>query len=364
VKSRRISVGVLERDKADAEALSDALLEFFPNELTLSLLASQDQAVAWTRRGRPGVLLVDQDRLAQFPPLPPTVAVAALVDLDEDAPEGVATVSRYLAVDTIYQEIVRLHAALEGGPSGDGVRRRSTVVAFTSPKGGVGATAVALAFARKLARAVTDKVLYLDLTPFAAAGELLDGRGSGTMTDVVFAAKSSSPNLATALVDRALRDEATGLFYYASARTAADLMELTAEELARVYQIALSGVDFKYVVLDQPFAWSGPHADALGRADQVIAVTDSSPGSNYKLVRAVEALDLRAGGVPGGSAWTVQAVFYNQSDAKELSKVDLPDLVEIGRAGRFTGLTEAQVVQRLEQSPAFDALLDRTVARS
>ncbi|MDR0594290.1 MAG: hypothetical protein LBG60_13790 [Bifidobacteriaceae bacterium] len=367
MKGNRINVGILERSPEEAEALSDALIEFYPDDLSLSLLASQDQAVAWAKRGRPGVLLVDLGRAEQFPPLPGNVAVAALVDLGEPAAGGLVTVSRYLAVDGIYQEIARLAAGLKSlGPAAGGGGRQSKVVAFTSPKGGVGTTAVALAFARKLAAAAAEagKVLYLDLTPFAAAGEILDGEGSGTMTDIVFAAKSRNSNLAKALVERALRDKASGLHYYAGARSAADVMELAEPELSRLYQAALAGDDFKYVVLDGPFTWTGPHAEALSRADLVVAVTDGRPATNRRLERAVEALDLRAGSDQKGPAWTIQAVFHNQSDLKTASDLDLPDLPEVGRAGRFTRLGEAEVVERLERSPAFDALLAQVAART
>ncbi|MDR1635412.1 MAG: hypothetical protein LBS27_10965 [Bifidobacteriaceae bacterium] len=364
MKASRISVGVLERSPEDAEALSDALLEFYPDQVSLSLLADAEQALTWARRGRPGVLLGDREQLGALDKLPDSIAVGALVDVDQSAEEGVTAVCRYLAVDAIYAEIVRLFSEVVGtGLPSASHEGDSLVVAFTSPQGGVGTTTVALAFARKLARSTPDKVLYLDLTPFAVVGELSAGRGSATMTDVVFAAKSRNANMRMALTGTALRDESSGLWYYASARTAADVMELGEEELTALYQAAVDGAGFRYVILDVPFAWSGPHGEALARAGVVVAVTDGRPLANYKLLRAVEALDLRAGNDSAGRSWTVQAVFYNKYSSTASSKLDLADVPEVGGSGALIGLTDSQVVEHIAQSSAFDLLLGRVVAR-
>jgi hypothetical protein len=179
------------------------------------------------------------------------------------------------------------------------------------------------------------------------------------MTDVVFATKSRNSNLAMALSATAVKDEASGLYYYASARTAADVMELTDDELSRLYQISMLGTDSRYVVLDVPFAWSGSHAEALSRSALVVAVTDGRPLSNHKLMRAVEALELRTESGSTDLSWRPHLVFYNQFSSNGSVKIDSPDLPEAGGAGRLVGLTESQVVEQLEQSAAFNLLINR-----
>ncbi|MDR2252625.1 MAG: hypothetical protein LBD97_01985 [Bifidobacteriaceae bacterium] len=363
MRANRINVGVLERNSTEAEALSDVLLDFYPDDIALALLSSGEQALAWARRGRPGVLLVDRDRLGEVGQVPDNVAVGVLVDVDQPTVDGAPAVCRYLAVDGIYNQLARLFSEVAGTGMPTAVREgESLVIAFTSPQGGVGTTTVALAFGRRLARAVPSRVLYLDLTPFASVGELSTGRATATITDVVFAAKSRNANMRMAMTASAARDDASGLHYYASARTAADLMELDNDELGRLYQAATEGADFGYVVLDVPFAWTGPHAEALARAAVSVVVTDGRPLTNHKVARAVEALDLRAANDPSGRSWTVQGLFYNKFSSTASAKLDMRDVPEVGGSGRFNGLTEPQVVEQLAQSAAFDLLLNRVVA--
>ncbi|MDR2381392.1 MAG: hypothetical protein LBE08_09520 [Bifidobacteriaceae bacterium] len=369
----RIRLGVLERSPELAESLSDALLEFYPDELSLSLLAGPEQALAWAGRGAPGVLLVDQERVGDLAPMPSGVVVAALVDGDERESGGVPALSRYLAVDALFAELTKLSGppvgAAGAGPVGGGAA--SVVVAFTSPQGGVGTTAAAVAFARKLAgqEAVRGaKVLYFDATPFASAGQLLCGRGGGTMSDVAAAVKARSGSLPVALRAAASQDESSGLYYYAAARSAADVMDLTSLDLIYLYDTVFNAGVFGYVVADIPFAWAGAHGWALAAADLVVGVTDGHAAANRKLARAVEALGARAAADAGAAAgaegdWNVQAVFYNQYTSSS-SKVKLPDVSEAGSAPRLSGLGDVQVVVQLGRSHAFDALLEQVISRA
>ncbi|MDR2347851.1 MAG: hypothetical protein LBD90_04395 [Bifidobacteriaceae bacterium] len=360
----RVNLGLLERDSQAAEALSDALLEFYPDQIAISLLANTEQAQVWARRQRPGVLLVDQARAAEFAGAPAHVAVAVLVDGDQQAVGQVPAICRYLAVDAIFGRLARLFAGVAGEDLPVQANRSgASVIAFTSPQGGVGTTSMAIAFARRLAKTVPNKVLYLDLRPLAEIGHLSAGRGGTTMTDVVLAAKSRTANLPDALAAAAARDQACGLYFFPPARTAADVMELSDADLVRLYETATGGREWRFVVLDVPFAWAGPHARGLAAASLVVMVTNGRPSANLKVTRAVEALDLRAATEAPSWSWTADAILYNQFSSTASSKLNLPDVPELGGAGRFVGLSAAEVVEQLEASRAFDALLGRVVPR-
>jgi cellulose biosynthesis protein BcsQ len=351
----RVSVGVLESELSYAERLLDNLTDEYPDEIEVSLYSTVENALVGVRAKTSGVLLISESWANEMVGLPKRVALGVLVDDPSvTAVDGVPAICRYTKLTDIYNGILRLYETVATGIELASNGEDSPAIVFTSPAGGVGTSTIALAFSMSMARQGR-QVLYLDLSDFADPDLILTGEGQGSLTDVIFAAKSSQGNFALSARTNVKRDSESGLYYFGAARTPVDMLEFAEDERAELCKSLLTNTEYDLVAVDLPFSFAKSAIFLFERAFRTVLVSDGRALSNDKVGKALRSLEiLRERG--GNVSLARFGVFYNRFSSKNSGKIDT-GLPEFGGVGRIEGLDERSIIREVSHSARLDGLM-------
>lgn len=186
-------------------------------------------------------------------------------------------IRKYQRISHIKSDILEKCATSLAGrlPAGGGARARVTAV--FSPAGGVGKTAVALAYAMR--RAVSGReVTYISFEHFASTPAYFPCGGKSIS---VALASMDSGDLGLLLKSLCDKDPAAGVSYYCPPDNYDDMNILTAEEVAALIE-ALSGITEELVV-DLPAVCDERARQVFGLADRVFLVSDQTAAAAVKL---------------------------------------------------------------------------------
>ena len=210
-------------------------------------------------------------------------------DQNQDNAQPYAIVRKYQKPDLIYKQILALHAENAKGNfktnKGEG---QAKIVAFQPVSGGVGSSTVAAACAIYHAQKGR-KVLYLNLEKTGGADLFFQAQGSYDMSDIIYTLKSSKGNLSMKM-ESCLRRDIHGVNYYASAKMALNMLELTTEDMIRLIETAEWQGGYDFIILDLDFSLRQEDLQLVKKADALVWVSDGDEISNSKLERAWRAL--------------------------------------------------------------------------
>jgi Flp pilus assembly CpaE family ATPase len=217
------------------------------------------------------------------------------------------------------------------------------IITFVSASGGAGSSSSAAACAKSFA-ASGQKTLYLNLEQFGSVEPFFSGAGQTDFSDVIFALKSKKTNLSLKLESN-VRQDPSGVSFYASPKKALDMMELKTEEVQKlITDLKLTG-SYDSIVFDIDFSFNASAMEIFKQSTAIVFVSDGSEISNIKFMRAynaIEILDERAD-VP---LLPRLAVFYNKFSNKTGKTLD--DVARsIGGAPKYDHATTEQVISQL-----------------
>lgn len=140
---------------------------------------------------------------------------------------GQRTIFKYQRAETFYKQILDFYAenttkVISGYSSNH--QNTTEVISFGSFSGGTGCSTVAAAFCIYAVRRGA-RVLYLNLERFGTTDSFFHGEGQTDFGDVLYAVKSKRNNLNIKL-ESTLRQDASGVYFYASPKVALDLQEM------------------------------------------------------------------------------------------------------------------------------------------
>lgn len=351
----KIRVAILEQDEIYLNRLKSVFSVKYADKLEVYSFTEAEIALQSLRELKIDVFLADVAFSPEEAALPAGCAFAVLTDrADVEKFGDTPAVCKFQKADTLYRQILGLYAekaaTLTGvRPDGEGCR----TVAFISAAGGTGcstaAAACAVYFARKGKR-----VLYLNLEKLGSADVFFRGEGSAGLGDVIYAIKSRKGNLALKL-ESAVKQDASGVFFYSAARLALDMAELSPGETRQIIStLRLSG-GYDEIILDLDFSMEEEKLKLLEECGTVVFVADGAEASNAKLERAEASLNLleqqREGRLLGRCG-----VLYNRFSSRTSRKAQVSVLREFGGIGRFEGYDTGRLLQELAEQSVFDAL--------
>lgn len=239
------------------------------------------------------ILLVDDKLKDSISELRNKYAIALLVDSPSvESILNIKAIFRYQKPELIYKELLDVLA--EYGDSDIvykiGSNNDSKVDIFMSLSGGAGATSIALASAMNFANK-GEKALYLNLESIEATDIFLTGNSNGTFHDLVYAIKSSKPNIGLKIESIICKD-VSGVYYFKPEINVADMLELSADDKMNIITVLKGLNNYEHIIIDMDFDINENMGIIDKIANRVVFVCEDSSISLKKAENFVKTLKI------------------------------------------------------------------------
>lgn len=351
----KIRLAILDKDEVYLKRLESVFNVKYADKLETFIFTDREFALRSLWEKKIDVFLADEAFDIEMTQLPSNCGFAYMVDTaDIESVKGIAAVCKFQKAETVYRQILGMFsektAAVVGShKEGEGGK----VLAFVSAAGGTGSSVAAAACAMHFAQK-GKKALYLNLEKFGSADVFFQAEGSACLSDVIRAVKSRTGNLAMKL-ESTVKQDASGVFFYSSARLALDIAELSVGETQQIVSVLKQAGGYDYIVLDLDFSLETGMLKLLGECDTIIFVADGSAASNVKLERVVTSMNLMEQDQKIDKKLLMRCgVLYNRFSSQTSHKVSAGELREFGGINRFEGFDTGRLLQQIKSQPVFD----------
>lgn len=317
----KIKLAILDRDSNYLRRVVGAFSLYYADRLEVYSFTDTETALSALTSSRIQVFLAAHDAAPDLKRIPEGCGFAYLVEMTGvDMFDDQAAVCKFQSAEMLYKQVLDIFSRnaknLEIIPGSGG----SSLLLFASPCGGVGTSTMAAGCAMHFA-AQGKKALYLDLQVCGSAEIYFRAAGALDFGDVIYAAKSRGANL-TMKIESCVRQDASGVYFFAPARVALDVRDLRAEEIRQILNTLQYSGGYDYIVADMDFSLEKEHAELMQLADHAVWVSDGSERAASKMQRALEALRL----IDSGEQTAAQKIslYYNRLRKKE-PHVALPE---------------------------------------
>ncbi len=352
----KIRLVLVDSDELYIKRFTNVINEKYTDRIELNVCSSIESFQKFIEKNIVHIALIDEKLdISDVKVSSPTETVIFVSSANVLEKDGYKAVCKYQRVDMIYKALLGIvsESGIESGvvTKDDG---RCNVVVFTSPKGGTGNTAMAVAFAINKAR-LGKKVFYLNLEATGVTDQFFTGEGNTTFSDVLFSVKNKKSNI-TMKMESDIRTSSDKVSFFASSRNAYDMAEMKPEDFDVIMRELTAVRDFDYLVIDIDFNINPIFEKLLCTyAGCVILVDDGSETGNFKTVRGIEVIEVleKSHSVP---LLTKTYLVYNRFSASKSSKLTDIKIQELGGCRRYEMADEMQIVAELAKSGFFEKI--------
>lgn len=352
----KIKLAILEKDRGYLTRIVSVFGTKYSDKLEIYSFTEQDAAQSALSSAKIDVLLADDGFDMDVDKLPNRCAFAYLVDaVGIDSINDQRAICKFQKADLIYKQILSIYAEKASSITGFKVTGDACqVIAFLSAAGGAGSSSMAAACAVRFA-GQGKKVLYLNLEKFGSSDVFFSGPGQFDMSDVIFALKSKKTNLPLKL-ESCVRQDSSGVYFYAQTKIALDMMELTSSDTIRLLsELKLMG-EYDYIILDMDFGMDKELLKVYRQAQRIVLVDDGSTVCNLKTERAYTALTILEQN-EDAPITNRMSLIYDKVSSKTGQSVNVSGLKALGGAPRFAGADTRQIVDQLSKMEFFDGII-------
>lgn len=348
----KIKLAILDSDTNYLDRISSVFTNKFSDKLEMYSFTDANVALSSLKSAKINVFIASDTFDIDTAQLPRHCGFAYLVESSNiETYKGSPAVCKFQKIEMIYKTILEIFSDNVSDSIGIKFDSDSSVqiIAFVSASGGVGSSCLAAACAKSFV-ASGKKTLYLNLEQLGSVEPFFSGAGQTDFSDVIFALKNKKANLSLKLESN-VRQDASGVFFYAAPKTALDVMELKLEEIQRlINDLKLVG-SYDSIILDMDFSFSASVIEILKQSSAIVFVSDGSDISNIKFLRAHRAIEIkdRESDTP---LLPRISLFYNKSSKRRSKAADI-DVRVIGTAPPYEGATTEQAVTELAALPVF-----------
>ena len=201
------------------------------------------------------------------------------------------------------------------------------------------------------------RVLYLNLERFGTTDSFFHGEGQTDFGDVLYAVKSKRNNLNIKL-ESTLRQDASGVYFYASPKVALDLQEMDETDVKTLLDELCASGRYDCIITDIDLDLNPKVEKILEYSSKIVFVSDGTDISNMKLERGLQTMRLWA--QQKNEVLMSQAYLYYNKFSNKISKaVQGLDLEELGGVPRFEHATTQQVIEQLINIPNYAKLYSK-----
>lgn len=334
------TVLIADRDDSYLERIKEFFVSQYQNELSVICCGSKEQMQAALSNREVHLVVSCDEFLPYVKKQLIGKAVMVLVDKQEEIQGKTNSLLKYQRRDVLFQQI---QTALQKAEDYILYRemQKAELILFQSASGGKGCSTMAAAYAKAKA-ALGRKVLYLNLEAAGTAGFYFRGEGTGDIRQ--FLEQCVKGINAESALQYNKRQDASGVMFLESARSAAENANVNHDLLLRaIVEICENGM-LDYVVVDKSATPDDSHMAWIEKANRIIFIENGSDVGNLKFARMFLCMISR----PTCDRGELEAkcrILYNMTNDdnfRELSHFNLPVL------GRFK-YTEKNAKAQLEQ---------------
>ena len=351
----KIKLAILEKDASYLNRIVSVFNTKYADKFEMYSFTDMNGALATIESAKIDVLIASDVFEVEPNMLPRRCGFAYFVDsIDVETVRDQRAICKFQKIDLIYKQILSIYSE----NAGDVIGMKMTgdnckLVTFVPSSGGVGASTMAAA-AAVLWASQGKKTLYLNFEPFGGSDVFFTGEGQFGMSDIIYALKSRKTNLAMKL-ESCVKQDRSGVYFYAQPNLALDLMEMTNDEkLHLLSEINILG-SYDVVVVDMDFQLDKSHMDLYHKMNAMVLVGDGSEVSNMKVQRALAALQILEESKDDPLTQRL-ALVYNKFSNKTCKTIDGLQIENIGGAPRYEHATVAQVLSALSAMDMFDSI--------
>lgn len=330
----KIKLAILDSDRNYLEKMHAAFIRRYSDKLEIYLFTSAFSALESLAASKIDVFLINKAVDLPAERIPSDCMYAYLSDVPgieryNDKP----VICKFQRMDMIFKQILDVYAMNRNVVLGsDYSDVKGKVILFFGAGGGMGTSSVAAGCAVRFA-GKQKKVLYLNLQKLSGADMYFTGEGQRGMTDLILALQDSDASLRLQLQSW-VREDTTGVCFFAQAKTALDMMELDAECTLRLLSELKKHSDYDYVILDADLTLDPESLEVYKVADEIVMVSDHSKEAAVKAQRALAALAVMEGETENPIAQRI-SVIYNKAVNENEVDITEPKLKSLGGVGVF-----------------------------
>ncbi len=206
--------------------------------------------------------------------------------------KNVKAICKYQIFDNIYKEIMLLCSDINSESivqkMGASANKGTKLFVLQSINGGAGASTIAIALARNIARKHKN-VLYLNLELLGDSLKYFKGKGIYDFSEIIYAVQGRKSNLALKIESTARRD-ASGVFFFEPCQNCMDVLSMNEEDIYFLLENIKNNCTYDYVIVDTSLEMQKKDFKIWDIADRVFIVLEDTNQANDKEKQFIQAL--------------------------------------------------------------------------
>lgn len=260
---------VITPDIDYVECFSDVIEDSYKGVFKMSICSSAEKYQELSEKKNYDIALVDEMLIDQIAFPNARLCAQLCGESGTEVGPNYYPIQKYQRISHIVSELLEQYSKVAGG-SGGYAKANGRMTAVWSPKGGVGKTTIAMAYAA--AKSVeNESVIYLDLEYFSSTAAYFHENAKSI--SALFEGLGSN-NMEILIAGLLQKDSGSGILYFGSATNYDDLNVLSVSDLDEIINGCIA--QCSELIVDLPSSCDEKVRYILERSDQVLAVADDS----------------------------------------------------------------------------------------
>jgi len=323
----KIRLALIDTDEDYRKRLSDFYIKNYQDRieiLTFSSIISFEN-----NRGNKtiDVMLVSENIEDDLSSYSEKMSLAYLSDRDLiERKNNIKTINKFKKPEKIYKEILNV---LADGTNGDIAYKfndgnNTLVEVFMPVNGGAGATSLAIAYGKKLARQGIP-TLYLNFETLNSSNIFLKSQGDMGFDEIIYAIKSKKQSVSLKIESNALKTN-DGLEFFNESRTALDMLELSDEDISVLIKELQAMGKYRHIIIDSNLD-IGSRLNIFSKfAYKIILVFNDTVQGIKKMSDLNEALQIMEN---NGNIDITNKLTIICNKVRDIDKVSIPDNISV-----------------------------------
>jgi len=323
----KIRLALIDTDEDYRKRLSDFYIKNYQDRIEILTFSSIDSFE--NNRGNKSidVMLVSENIEDDLSSYSEKICIAYLSDRDLiERKNNIKTINKFKKPEKIYKEILNV---LADGINGDIAYKfndgnNTLVEVFMPVNGGAGATSLAIAYGKKLARQGTP-TLYLNFETLNSSNIFLQSQGDMGFDEIIYAIKSKKQSVSLKIESNVLKTT-DGLEFFNESRTALDMLELSDEDIYVLIKELQAMGKYRHIIIDSNLD-IGSRLNIFSKfAYKIILVFNDTLQGIKKMSDLNEALQIMEN---NGNIDITNKLTIICNKVRDINKISIPDNISV-----------------------------------
>ena len=350
----KIRLALIDGDEDYRKRLSDFYIKNYHDKIEILNFSSLDSFENNRGNKTIDIMLVSETIEDDLSMYSEKISIAYLSDRDLiERKNNIKTINKFKKPEKIYKEILNV---LADGVNGDIAYKFSEgnntlVEVFMPVNGGAGATSLAIAYGKRLARQGIP-TLYLNFEALSSSNIFLPGEGNTGFDEIIYAIKSKKQSVSLKIESNVLKNE-DGLDFFNEARIVLDMLEMSDEDISVLIREIQSMGKYRHIIIDSNLNL-GSRLNIFSKlAYKVIFVFEDTKLGIKKMSDLNEALHLLEN---GGNIDITNKLSLICNKVKDMNRVSIPESLSVKDFVKNYNVDSKELTQILSQTPFLENL--------